>query len=280
MAHAVGRLIMADAVKEALQSRLLERYGPNEQFRKELAALGHRYRRLLRVLVLSKRGKSFGADDIARPQHAYGGLRRLARREFMSFTSSGRARQSKPCFLPRFLADMETLTGRWGLKCAWAGPRLYAFLAEEFKLAEFGARFPPLDKRLLTGMVSSHFASVPPGTISIQVEFDSNETWKAFVSRVLDVVRPEWETIRKEYAQLPDWELRDTRPELSRHTGWLYLRICPQPDGQPLGWVSIGDTAGVSWLAVRNAVLPLAHELDIALPILKPGRQRRSTVPM
>ncbi len=68
-------------------------------------------------------------------------------------------------------------------------------------------------------------------------------------------------------------EMRDTEPELMSHIGWLYLRICPSAgSGKPWGWGKIANDKAVSKYTVRDAVLALAQEMGIGLPLIGPGR--------
>lgn len=93
--------------------------------------------------------------------------------------------------------------------------------------------------------------------------------------------------VRDQLAALPGqaraagWILADRRHGLDRHLGWLFLRLCPQPE-QPWSPARIArdehEKYGVQLgeRVVRRATDELAESLRIGLPRLASGRPRRA----
>ena len=83
-----------------------------------------------------------------------------------------------------------------------------------------------------------------------------------------------------EKARRLNWQLGDMQHGLKHTVGWLFLRLCPQPD-TPLSFARIAlreeqkrgqDTD--SEAMIRRAVTDLARRMSIQLPPLKRGRPR------
>ena len=71
------------------------------------------------------------------------------------------------------------------------------------------------------------------------------------------------------------WELGDMASGLLKHVGWLFLRLCPQPD-RPLGYARIADYEDQQGRigderVIRRAVTQLAGRMGIELPKLRTG---------
>ncbi|MGB2695642.1 MAG: hypothetical protein WBD55_10720 [Dehalococcoidia bacterium] len=227
--------------------------------------------RLIRALITSHAGKLWHADHLSMPAHAWRAVEAIAESRVRRALPGKHVLTERPG-VRRYLAAVEELARRWGLKAAWASPRLHVAMTEPYLYAYRG--WCPLRRPTLTGIPWSVSYWSSTRTITVVVEPDEHETWQAVAARLLDFARPQWESIRAEMEQNPEWVKVDTRPELDKHLLWLYERICPQDNGQPWGWRKIAREASASHLTVRNAVLPLAKTLCIELPALRGGRPR------
>jgi hypothetical protein len=266
----VGRLHPKETVLQRLQSELLRNYAKDPEFMADLFELWDRYGRLIRALT-SQSGKLWHADRITRPESAWLAARAVARHRVREIRA-GEQRLMERTRMISYLAAVEDLAWRWGLRASWVAPRLHVAMAEPYVHAEMGS---PMRPPMLTGMPLSASAWSSTRRITVSVEPDERETWKEVAARILKAGRQQWEGIRREMEQNSEWIAVDTRPELGKHITWLYQHICPQ-DGERWGWRKIAEAASVSPLAVRNAVLPLARELGIDLPALRAGRRRRT----
>ena len=75
------------------------------------------------------------------------------------------------------------------------------------------------------------------------------------------------------------WPLEDVRTELTKQVQWLFRRLCPQPD-HVWGWTRIVDEEPVmtDLRTVKRTVEALAADMDLDLPALRRGRDRKSVV--
>ena len=109
-----------------------------------------------------------------------------------------------------------------------------------------------------------------PSKVHVEVEFDpiSDDLTSAKERAVRELER-RWEQTRRAL-EAEGFDLENTKPALSLHVHWLFLRICPQ-NGRPLGWSIIARREHKTVDTVRVPVRLLAKELEISLPPLPPG---------
>lgn len=268
--HPAGRYKLNEERLDSLRGGLLGHYDNEAAFVAELNAVRLRYRRILRALVLWRFRHSYATDWTNQPAMAWDGADRAAKGR-ITFTRQGRERWSRRPHLASYMRELTALTERWGLNCPWARHRIHAALVHPFVLSKFGFRSTDVE---LSTPIASHGWTGYGEDIVVRLEPREWHTWDEFADQLLKAARPQWDVFQERMARNPEWVFEHAKPQIVQHMRWLYMRVSPA-DGGPYGWHAIASGAGVSNLAVRNAVLKLARDLELTLPNLPAGRPPR-----
>jgi hypothetical protein len=167
----------------------------------------------------------------------------------------------------RYRDEFVALTTAWGLRADWARSALH----ESIRRWASDSDFPLLP---WMGSVYVHDAVPPPMPhFPHPGLFSHREDYFANVAAMADDA---WREHESRLRATGDWALYDTRPQLSTHLEWLFLRICPTARGGPtLGPAEIARRASVEPKTVKTAIDRLAEEIGIEVERLPAGRPRK-----
>lgn len=192
-----------------------------------------------------------------------------------------------------YRSDIQVLAQRWGLCAAWGPVAVHSLTVDagarlilEAKTAP-NAALPGMEAWL--NVIARSWPSVPVSLITASaaralggLTWDVTTPWKPVEREITRQLRRVRDSMRASAIEKGLVTQEDTRLSLGNHVHWLFLRMCPRaPSGRARGW---SETVryknwGIKNLtpsAVQKAVEPLAIELGITLPALKPGHPRNA----
>lgn len=264
-----GRLVSREAWRQQLIKGLLRCYQDHQPFMAELDALRRRCRRLLRALRGSRRRPTAPGRD---PLELWRLTRRVADEDLLD----GQARRRSPhTFLKRYLAELEELAQRWGLDAPWAAPILHDTLVRDVPL-----------------LWPVRTVVTPKLRISVSLDhIPYLESWEEFEERLLREARQRRDQLLQALQQ-EGLDRMDTRHRQEEHLRWVFWLACPghvsprtygalarklsQEKQRERGCKHPPDKecpdCYVHPNTVRQAVRPLARELELRLPTHGRGR--------
>jgi hypothetical protein len=227
------------------------------------------YEQQLREFLSTPMGRSLGADNSGFADVAWSALTRLCSWPLSAVPDIVFVPYMT---LPTYRNELLHLCDIWGLRCSWAAPWLHAAIIEWVERERLGLAKLGFTVRR-HGRSGGYWGG--PSELTLNIGVSDWETWEQFSARLLKLSKPQWEQSMADWAQRSGWQWYDTRPQLSTHIRWLYLRICPQDHEGPWGWAKIGKREHASITTVRNEVLSLAKDLEIDLRPIPRGRPRK-----